>query len=121
MTPISKVQVAIDTSIYPDNAPPNFTFGVRNDGSQSYSGGHILEITNRVHNGVVRLGNPPDRFYLGVNLINPGHGGDMGLVYRQCFAPTQVLLEVVKDYLQPTQSVDMLWVKAGKYATPPAL
>jgi hypothetical protein len=120
MTPITKIQVAIDTSVYPDNAPPSFTFGVRDDGSQSYSGGHVMEITNRAHNGVVRLGLPPDRFYLSVNLIQPGRGGGMGLVYRQCFAPTTVLLEVVKDYLQPDESSDLLWVKSGKYATPPA-
>lgn len=120
MEPIAHVQVAIDTSIYADNAPPAYTFGVRDDGSQTYSGGHILEITNRVHNGVARLGLPPERFYLGVNLIQPGHGGSMGLVYRHCFAPTTVLLEVVNDYLQPTESVDLLWVKSGKYAAPPA-
>lgn len=120
MTPISKIQVAIDTSIYPDDGPPSYTFGVGTDGTTSYSGGHILEITNRVHNGIVRLGLPPDRFYLGVNLIQPGRGGSMGLVYRQCFAPTTVLLYVVKDYLQPDESGDFLWVKAGKYATPPA-
>ena len=118
MTPITHIQVAIDTSIYADNAPPSYTFGVADDGTTTYSGGHIMEITNRVHGGVVRLGNPPDHFYLGVNLIEPHHGGSMGLVYRQCFAPTSVLLDVVKDYGQVDESQDLLWVKAGKYATP---
>jgi hypothetical protein len=120
MTPISKIQVAIDTSVYPDNAPPSYTFGVGDDGTTTYSGGHVLEITNRVHNGVVRLGNPPEHFQLGVNLIQPHHGGSMGLVYRQCFGATTVLLDVVKDFGQADQSQDLLWVKAGKYATPPA-
>jgi hypothetical protein len=120
MTPITKIQVAIDTSIYPDNAQPSYTFGVGTDGTTTYSGGHVMEITNRVHNGVVRLGLPPDRFYAGVNLIQPGRGGSLGLVYRQCSAPTTVLLYVVKDYLQPDESGDFLWVKSGKYATPPA-
>jgi len=120
MTPITKIQVAIDTGIYPDNAPPSYTFGVGEDGTTSYSGGHILEITNRVHNGVVRLGNPPDHFQLGVNVKQPHHGGSMGLIYRQCFGPTTVLLDVVKDYGQADQSQALLWVKAGKYAVPPA-
>ena len=120
MTPITKIQVAIDTNIYPDNAPPSYTFGVAEDGTTTYSGGHVLEITNRVHDGVVRLGNPPDRFQLGVNVIQSHRGGSMGLIYRQCFSPTTVLLDVVKDYGQADQSEDLLWVKSGKYATPPA-
>jgi hypothetical protein len=119
MTPITKIQVAIDTNIYPGNAPPSYTFGVAEDGTTTYSGGHVLEITNRVHNGVVRLGNPPDRFQLGVNVIQSHRGGSMGLIYRQCFSPTTVLLDVVKDYGQADQSQDLLWVKSGKYAAPP--
>jgi hypothetical protein len=42
------------------------------------------------------------------------------LFYRQCFAPTTVLLFLYKDYAQSGESVDALWVKSGKYATPPA-
>ena len=118
MTPISHIQVAIDTAIYPDNAPPSYTFGVADDGTTTYSGGHVLEITNRARNGVVRLGLPPDHFQIGVNTIEPHRGGSVGLVYRQCFAPTTVLLYVVKDYGQPTESGDWLWVKSGKYAAP---
>ena len=118
MTPIAHIQVAIDTAIYPDDAPGSYTFGVADDGTTTYSGGHVMEITNRAHNGVVRLGNPPDHFQLGVNTIEPHHGGSLGLVYRQCFAPTTVLLYVVKDYGQQDESGDFLWVKSGKYATP---
>ncbi len=119
MTPISHIQVVIDTAVFPDNSPPAYTMGVSDDGTTSYSGGHVMEITNRVHNGVVRLGLPPDHFMLGVNIPLPHHGGGIGLVYRQCFAPTTVLLDVVKDYGKDDQSQDLLWVKAGKYAAPP--
>lgn len=116
MTPVSHIQVAIDTSYKQEN-PPHYEFGVHDDGSQTYSGGNIREITSSVRNGTVNLGNPPAYFMLGVNVIHPGHGGAMGLVYRQCFAPTTVLLYVVKDYGQPTETGDFLWVKAGKYAS----
>jgi hypothetical protein len=119
MTPITHIQVAIDTSYNVDN-PPHYESGVHNDGTETFSGGGIHEITNMVHNGVVSLGTPPPYFMLDVNLIRPGHGSGEGLVYRQCFAPTTVLLDVVKDYGGPTESSDFLWVKAGKYAAPPA-
>ncbi len=119
MTPITHIQVAIDTSYKQDN-PPHYEFGVHDDGSQTYSGGNVHEITKMVQNGMVNLGNPPAYFMLGVNVIRPGHGGGMGLVYRQCFAPTTVLLYVVKDFGQPSESADLLWVKSGKYALPPA-
>ena len=89
-------------------------------GSQTYSGGNVHKITEMVQNGMVNLGNPPAYFMLGVNAIRPGHGGGIGLVYRQCFAPTTVLLYVVKDFGQPSESADLLWVKSGKYALPPA-
>jgi hypothetical protein len=119
MTPIAHIQVAIDTSYNVDN-PPHYESGVHNDGTETFSGGGIHEITNMVHNGVVSLGTPPAYFMLDVNLIRPGHGSGAGLVYRQCFAPTTVLLNVVKDYGGPTESSDFLWVKAGKFAIPPA-
>jgi hypothetical protein len=57
---------------------------------------------------------------VGVNLIRPNRGADLGLVYRKCFAPTQVLLYVVQDYGKSTESGDYLWVKSGKNAIPPA-
>lgn len=119
MTPITKIQVAIDTS-YNQVSPPHYDFGVRNDGSQTYSGGNVHEITSKVHDGEVSLGTPPAYFMLGVNIIRPGRGGGLGLVYRQCFAPTTALLYIVKDLNQPTESADVLWVKSGKYAVPPA-
>lgn len=121
MKPITHIQVAVDTQYKQDDpTPPHYVFGVRNDGTSTYAGGHVRELTNSVHNGAVSLDTPPPYFMLGVNLIRPGHGADLGLVYRQCFAPTQVLLYVVKDYGQSTESGDYLWVKSGKYAAPPA-
>ena len=119
MTPIPHIQVAIDTT-YDVDHPPHYDFGMHNDGSQTFSGGGIREITSQVRNGRVSLGTPPAAFMLGVNLIQPGRGAGMGLVYRQCFAPTTVLLYVVKDYGQASQSGDFLWVKGGKYGVPPA-
>jgi hypothetical protein len=119
MTPITHIQVAIDTTYNQDN-PPHYESGLHNDGTQTFSGGGIHEITNMVHNGAVSLGTPPAYFMLDVNLIEPGHAASSGLIYRQCFAPTTVLLYVVKDYGQSSESGDFLWVKAGKYAGPPA-
>ncbi|MGA7255062.1 MAG: hypothetical protein WCF17_16850 [Terracidiphilus sp.] len=120
MTPIAHIQVAIDTTYNQNNPnPPSYSYGVHDDGSQTYSGGGIREITSVAHNGTVNLGTPPAYFMLDVNVIHPGHSSGVGLVYRQCFAPTTVLLYVVKDYGQATESGDFLWVKSGKYAATP--
>jgi hypothetical protein len=118
LAPITqRTQVAIDTS-FNQNNPPHYMYGVGQDGTMTYSGGNIREITNLMHSGTARLGLPPAYFNLDVNIVRPGHAGWDGQVYRQCFAPTQVLLYVVKDFNQPTEGVDLLWVKSGKYATP---
>lgn len=119
MTPITHIQVAIDTTYKQDN-PPHYVSGVATDGTETFSGGGIREITGQVRNGVVSLGAPPPYFMLNVNLIEPNHGSGEGLVYRQCFAPTTVLLYVVKNFGQSDEAADFLWVKAGRYATPPA-
>ena len=114
MTPItSGFQVAIDPT-YDQDHPPSYDFGVHTDGSQTYSGGGVREITSQIHNGMVRIDNPPPYFNFDVNVYKPGSAGGMGLIYRQCFAPTTVLLYIAKD-----SGGDYLWVKSGKYATPP--
>ncbi len=119
MAPIgTKFQVAIDTN-YNVDSPPHYVFGMGRDGSQTFSGGGIREITNQIRNGMVRIDTPPPYFNLGVNLMKPGTGTGMGLIYRQCFAPTTVLLYVVKDPDNPSEGGDWLWAKAGKYATIP--
>jgi len=119
MTPITnRLQVAIDTTYNVDN-PPHYVSGMGVDGSQTFSGGGIHEITNQIHNGTVRLGIPPAYFMLAVNLMKPGTGASEGLMYRQCFAPTTILLYVVKDPDNPSAGGDFLWVKSGKYAAVP--
>jgi hypothetical protein len=119
MTPINRYQVAIDTTYNVDN-PPHYVTGVGRDGTETFSGGGMHEITSQIRNGMLRIDNPPPYFNLDVNLINPGQGSGGGLVYRQCFAPQTVLLYVVKDRGKPSQSADTLWVKSGKYSTIPA-
>lgn len=119
MTPITnRLQVAIDTTYNVDN-PPHYVSGMGVDGTQTFSGGGIHEITNQIHNGTVSLGTPPAYFMLDVNLMKPGTGASEGLIYRQCFAPTNILLYVVKDADNPFAGGDFLWVKSGKYATLP--
>jgi hypothetical protein len=119
MTPIvNRLQVAIDTTYNVDN-PPHYVSGMGVDGTQTFSGGGIHEITNQIHNGMVRLGIPPAYFMLDVNLMKPGTGASEALIYRQCFAPTTILLFVVKDADNPSAGGDFLWVKSGKYATVP--
>ena len=115
----SRVQVAIDTTYKQDN-PPHYDMGQHDDGSETFSGGGIHEITSAVHNGVVSLGPVPNYFMLNANVVEPGHGGTLGLVYRKCFASKQVLLWVVKDRGTATESTDALWVKGGKFAAPPS-
>jgi hypothetical protein len=122
MTPLTNVQVAIDTQYdQNDPNPPHYEFGVGNDGTETFAGGHLHQITTGIHDGVVDLGSSlPAYFNMVVNAVHPGHSGGSGLFYRQCFAPTTVLLFLYKDYAQSGESVDALWVKSGKYATPPA-
>jgi hypothetical protein len=119
MTPIvNRLQVAIDTAYNIDN-PPHYVSGMGRDGSQTFSGGGIHEITNQIHNGTVRIDNPPAYFMLDVNLMKPGTGASEALIYRQCFAPATVLLFVVKNPDNPSEGGDFLWVKSGKYAAVP--
>lgn len=120
MTPISNIQVAIDTQYdQNDPNPPHYNFGVADNGTETFSGGHLQEITSGIENGVVSLGSVPTYFNLVVNVVEPGHSGGVGLIYRQCFAPTTVLLYVVKDFGQSDESADILWVKAGRYSVLP--
>jgi hypothetical protein len=118
MAPITRYQAAIDTTYNVDN-PPHYVTGVGTDGTETFSGGGMHEITSQIHNGILRIDNPPPYFNLDVNLINPGMGSSGGLIYRQCFSPQTVLLYVVKDRGKPSQTADWLWVKSGKYAVVP--
>ena len=122
MAPITrKFQVAIDTTYNQDSPnPPHYQFGVGNDGTSTYSGGGLHEITNQVHNSMLRIDNPPAYFNLGVNIPTPNHGADVGLIYRQCFAPVTALYYVLKDPADPGAGGDWLYAKSGKYAAAPA-
>jgi hypothetical protein len=121
MAPLTNLQVAIDTQYdQNDPNPPHYTFGVADDGTETFSGGHLRQITTGIHGGIVSLGTVPPYFNLVVNAVHPGHSGGLGLIYRQCLAPTTVLLFLYKNYGQQDESVDALWVKAGKNAAPPA-
>ena len=121
MTPITnRLQFAIDTTYDQNNPnPPHYEFGMARDGSQNYAGGGVHEITNQAHNGMVKIDNPPTYFNLSVNLMKPNYGASMGLIYRQCFQPTTVLLYVVKDPNDPSAGADWLYAKGGKFATAP--
>lgn len=121
MAPINRAyQAAIDTTYNQNNpTPPHYVFGVGNDGTSTYSGGGLHEITNQIHNGMLRIDNPPAYFMFGVNIPTPNHGADVGLIYRQCFAPVTMLYDVIKDPANPADGGDWLYAKSGKYAVPP--
>jgi hypothetical protein len=122
MTPLNrKFQAAIDTTYNMDSpTPPHYVFGVGNDGTSTYSGGGLHEITSQIRNGMIRIDNPPAYFNFGINVPTPNHGADVGLIYRQCFAPVTMLYYVLKDPNDPGQGGDYLYAKSGKYAAVPA-
>jgi hypothetical protein len=120
MAPLNrKYQAAIDTT-YDQNSPtpPHYVFGVGTDGTSTYAGGGLHEITNQIHDGTLRIDNPPAYFMFGVNIPTPNRGADVGLIYRQCFAPVTNLYWVVKDPNSPADGGDWLYAKSGKYAAP---
>jgi hypothetical protein len=122
MTPLMPIQLGLDTQYdQNDPNPPHYEFGVADNGTMTMSGGHLREITSGIHDGTVNLGSSlPPYFNMLVNAVHPGHSAGTGLIYRQCFGPTTVLLFIYKNYGQSDEGVDALWVKAGKYAMPPA-
>lgn len=121
LAPITHVQAAIDTSYNQDDPnPPHYNFGVGTDGTMTFAGGGLHEITSTMHNGIAVLNNLPPYFNLVVNVVElPGHASGTGLIYKQCFAARQVLYWIIKDRGQADQSSDVLWVKGGKFAVPP--
>jgi len=120
MAPITRRwQVAIDTT-YNVDSPPAYQFGVGNDGTATFSGGGLHEITSQIRNDMVRVDNPPAYFNLSVNVVQPGNGAGSGLIYRQCFGPVTMLYYILKDPNDPGQGGDFLYAKSGKYASVPA-
>jgi hypothetical protein len=116
----AKWQAAIDTT-YDQNAPtpPHYEFGVGNDGTATFSGAGLHEVTSQIRNNTLQIPNPPAYFNLSTNFIQPGRGAGMGLIYRQCFAPTTNLYYVLKDPKDPAAGGDFLYAKSGKYAAAP--
>ena len=122
MAPVTRRwQAAIDTTYNQDNpTPPHYEFGTGRDGSSTFAGGGIHEITSQIHNDMLRIDAPPAYFNLAMNVLQPHHGTGDGLVYRQCFAPVTMLYYVLKDASDPGQGGDYLYAKAGKYAAVPS-
>jgi hypothetical protein len=120
MAPVTrKWQAAIDTT-YKVDAPPAYTFGVGEDGTSTFSGGGMHEITSQIRNDMLRIDNPPAYFNLALNVLQPHHGTGDTLIYRQCSAPVTMLYYVLKDPSDPGEGGDFLYAKAGKYVAVPS-
>jgi hypothetical protein len=122
MTPVTRRwQAAIDTTYNQDDPnPPHYEFGVGNDGTSTFKGGGLHEITSQIHNDMLRIDNPPAYFNLALNVVQPGRGTSTGLIYRQCFAPVTMLYYVMKDPNDIGAGADFLYAKSGKYAAIPS-
>lgn len=119
MAPVArKWQAAIDTTFNVDSPSP-YTFGVGDDGTSTFSGGAIHEITSQIHNDMLRIDNPPVYFNLALNVKQPHRGTADTLIYRQCFAPVTMLYYVMKDPADIGAGADFLYAKAGKNAVVP--
>ena len=120
MAPVTRRwQAAIDTTFDEAN-PPAYTFGVGDDGTSTFSGGHIHEITSQIHNDMLRIDNPPQAFNLALNVVQPHRGTADTTIYRQCFAPVTMLYYIMKDPNDIGAGADFLYAKAGKNAAVPA-
>ena len=117
MQPIlTDFQIAIDPHVDLEHAAQYIT-GVRQDGTVSYSGGDLHELTAQLHDGVLRVDNAPEYFQIATHFLS---GGDeSALIYRHCAGPQTVLLYVVKDPNDLSAGADWLWANSGKFATPP--
>jgi hypothetical protein len=119
MAPVArKWQAAIDTTFNVDSPSP-YTFGVGDDGTSTFSGGGIHEITSQIHNDMLRIDNPPVYFNLALNVKQPHRGTADTLIYRQCFAPVTMLYYVMKDPTDIGAGADFLYAKSGKNASVP--
>jgi hypothetical protein len=121
MAPITrKWQAAIDTTYNQDDPnPPHYEFGSANDGTSTFAGGGLHELTSQIRNDMLRIDKPPAYFNLAMNVIQPGNGTGIGLIYRQCFAPVTMLYYILKDPSNPGSGGDYLYARAGKYAAVP--
>jgi hypothetical protein len=81
-------------------------------GTAKFSGGAIKDVSAQIHNGVLRIPNAPQHFYMDVEFGNAGSAA--GLIYRQCFGPETALLLVVKNPDKFSDGADWLWSKTRK-------
>jgi hypothetical protein len=109
----SGFQVAVDLDVATEPTP-SYIIGMSPDGNATFSGGGLHEVTSRMLNGVLRIDDVPAQFYLETAFGNAGSSST--LIYRQCFAPQTVLLDVVKNPAKLSDGGEFLWVKSGKYA-----
>lgn len=101
-------QMAIDITVVMDH-PAAYTFGVGDDGHQTFSGGGIREVTGQLKGGVYRFENAPGYFY--VKLVF-GKGGEASAnIYKQCNGAQSELLFVVKNTANLTEGGDWVWKK----------
>lgn len=114
MQPVTGFQLAIDTAV-DQNHMPSYTTPPTSGGQVRFEGGNMREITNRVHNGTVRLENVPPYFYIMAHFANNA-GEAASMIYRHCAGPRTVLLFVLKNASRVGEGGDWLWVKSGKFA-----
>jgi len=108
------IQVAADLDVASEPTP-SYKIGIDAQGHSTFSGAGLHEITSETQDGVYRIDHAPARFHLETAFGNAGDA--QSLVYLRCFAPQTVLLLVVKNPASVTDGTELLWVKAGKYAT----
>jgi len=121
MAPITRRwQAAIDTT-YNVDTPPAYSFGVGKDGTATFSGGGLHEITSQVHNDMLRIDNPPAYFNLSMNVVQPGHGAGAGGPQSTASAlPLSPCSTTSSRPQRSRQGGDFLYAKSGKYASVPA-
>ena len=109
MEPITGgIQMAIDTTVSVDHPTP-YTFGLGDDGHQTFSGGGIREVTGQLKGGTYRLENAPGYFYVKVVF---GKGGEASAnIYKQCNGAQNELLFVVKNTANLAEGGDWVWKK----------
>lgn len=111
---VSGFQIAIDTQMNADHMA-TYSAAAGPDGHAAFSGGTLREVTDRLHDGVLRIDGAPAQFEVVASFGRAGSAS--GLIYRNCSGPESVLLLVVKDPAKPGEGADWLWAKSGKFAS----
>jgi hypothetical protein len=117
MEPVaSGFQIALDMNIANEPAP-HYQIGASGDGQTTFSGGGLHEVTAQIHNGVLRIQDPPEKFHVETSFGDAGESSSD--LYRQCFGPETVLLFVIKNPANLVDGTEWLWVRSGPYAAAP--